>query len=263
VVPGGPTGEVAIRIVRPLGLPTPAPVVVYGHGGGWVFGDPGTRDRVVRELAVAAHAVVVFVDYIRVPEARHLVQVRQGETVLAWIAEHGAMAGSTRAASPSRATAPAPISRPCRRCSPGDRPGVDLAAQVLFFPTVDAGFDSGSYREFAAGPYLDEPTMRWFWDHYLPDVSRRVDPTASPLRASLDALRGLPPALVITSESDVLRDEGESYARRLAEAGVDVTAVRYLGTMHAFVVLDALARTPAARAAIAQAGGFLRDRLSS
>jgi acetyl esterase/lipase len=135
------------------------------------------------------------------------------------------------------------------------------AAQVLFFPTVDASFDTDSYRQFAAGPYLDEPTMRWFWNHYLPDVSRRGDPTASPLRASLDALHGLPPALVITAESDVLRDEGESYARRLADAGVDVTAVRYLGTIHAFVVLDALAGTPAARAAITQAGSFLRDRL--
>jgi acetyl esterase/lipase len=263
VIPGGPTGEVAIRIVRPLGLATPAPVVVYSHGGGWVFGDPGTHDRVVRELAVAAHAALVFVDYTRAPEARHPVQVRQGEILLAWIAEHGAMAGldpgrvavAGDSSGANLATVWAMLS--------GDRPGIDLAAQVLFFPTVDAGFDSGSYREFAAGPYLDEPTMRWFWDHYLPDVSRRVDPTASPLRASLDALRGLPPALVITAESDVLRDEGESYARRLAEAGVDVTAVRYLGTMHAFVVLDALARTPAARAAIAQAGGFLRDRLSS
>jgi acetyl esterase len=263
VIPGGPTGEVPVRIVRPLGLATPAPAVVYGHGGGWVFGDPGTHDRLVRELAAAANAAVIFVDYTPAPEARHPVQVHQGETVLAWIAEHGptlgldagriAVAGDSSGA--NLATVWAMLAK--------DRPGINLAAQVLFFPTVDASFDTDSYRRFAAGPYLDAPTMRWFWNHYLPDVSRRGDPTASPLRASLDALHGLPPALVITAESDVLRDEGESYARRLADAGVDVTAVRYLATIHAFVVLDALARTPAARAAITQAGSFLRDRLGT
>lgn len=129
VIPGGPTGEVAIRIVRPLGLATPAPVVVYGHGGGWVFGDPGTHDRVVRELAVAAHAALVFVDYTRAPEARHPVQVRQGEILLAWIAEHGAMAGldpgrvavAGDSSGANLATVWAMLSR--------DRPGIDLAAQ--------------------------------------------------------------------------------------------------------------------------------------
>jgi acetyl esterase len=134
VIPGGPTGEVAIRIVRPLGVPTPAPVVVYGHGGEWVFGDPGTHERLVRELAVAAHAVVVFVDYTRVPEARHPVQVRQGETVLAWITEHGASAGldpggvavAGDSSGANLATVWAMLSR--------DRPGIDLAAQVLLFP---------------------------------------------------------------------------------------------------------------------------------
>jgi acetyl esterase len=250
---------VAIRIVRPLGLPTRAPAVVYGHGGGWVFGDPGTHDRLVRELAVAAHAAVIFVP---ASEAKYPVQVHQGETVLAWIAEHGATAGldpgrvavAGDSSDANLATVWAMLTR--------DRPAIDLAAQVLFFSTVDAVFNTDSYREFAGEPYVDEPTMRWFWDDHFPDVSRCVDPTASPLRASLDALHGLPPALVVTAGSDVLRDEGENYARRLADAGVDVTAVRYLGTIHAFVVLDALARTPAARAAIAEAGSFLRDRLA-
>jgi acetyl esterase len=216
----------------------------------------------VRELAAAAHAAVIFVDYARAPEARHPIAVQQGQAVLDWVAHNGpavgldpgrvAVAGDSSGA--NLATVWAMLAK--------DRPGVRLAAQVLFFPTVDAGFDSDSYRQFAAGPYLDERTMRWFWDHYLPDHADRVDPTASPLRAPLDALRGLPPALVITAESDVLRDEGEAYARRLADAGVGVTAVRYLGTIHAFVVLDALAHTPAARAAIAQAGSFLHERLT-
>jgi acetyl esterase len=259
---GGPTGEVAIRIVRPPDLFGDAAVVVYGHGGGWVFGDRHTHDRLTRELAIAARAAVVFVDYARAPEQHHPVQVQQGAAVLEWIVEgrpsrldpqRVAVAGDSSGA--NLATVWARLEQ--------QRSGRPLAAQVLFFPTVDARFDTPSYAEFADGPYLDQPAMRWFWDRYLPDAARRADPTASPLRAPLDALRGLPPALVITAEADVLRDEGEAYARRLEDAGVEVTATRYLGTIHAFVVLDALARTPAARAAIAQAGAFLRERLSS
>jgi acetyl esterase len=259
---GGPTGEIAIRIVRPPELLGDAPVIVYGHGGGWVLGDRHTHDRLTRDLAMAAHAAVVFVDYARAPEHHHPVQVEQGAAVLEWIAEGSAsrldpqrvaVAGDSSGA--NLATVWASIEQ--------QRSGRQLAAQVLFFPTVDARFDTPSYAAYADGPYLDEAAMRWFWDQYLPDSSRRADPTASPLRAPLEALRGLPPALVITAEADVLRDEGEAYARRLQDAHVEVTATRYLGTIHAFVVLDALASTPAARAAIAQAGAFLRERLSS
>jgi acetyl esterase len=261
IVPGGPTGEIAVRIVRPPELIGDAPAVVYGHGGGWVFGDRHTHARLIRELAIASDAAVVFVDYARAPEHRHPVQVLQGAAALAWIAESGrsagldpervAVAGDSSGA--NLATVWARLER--------QRSGRSLAAQVLFFPTVAAEFDTPSYREFATGPYLDEPAMRWFWDHYLPDRERRADPLASPLHATLDDLQGLPPTLVITAEADVLRDEGEAYARRLEDAGVEVTAARYLGTIHAFVVLDALARTPAARAAVAQAGAFLRERL--
>jgi acetyl esterase len=183
--------------------------------------------------------------------------------VLRWIAKHGAAAGLD----PHRVAVAGDSSganlATVWAMQAHDHAGVCLAAQVLFFPTVDAGFNTGSYREFAAGPYLDAPAMHWFWDHYEPDVERRSEPTAAPLHAPLPMLRRLPPTLVITAEADVLRDEGEAYARRLIDAGVDVTAVRYLGAIHAFVVLDALARTPPARAAVAQAGSFLRDRLAS
>jgi acetyl esterase len=260
---GGPTGEVAIRIVRPPQRRGRAPAVVYGHGGGWVFGDRHTHDRLTRELALAADAAVVFVDYARAPEHQHPVQLEQGAAVLEWIAEAGASAGLDRhRVAVAGDSSGANLATVWARLAP-QRSGHPLAGQVLFFPTVDAGFDTPSYREFADGPYLDEPAMRWFWNHYLPDPDGRADSTASPLRAPLEQLRGLPPALVITAEADVLRDEGEAYARRLQDAGVEVTATRYLGTIHAFVVLDALAHTPAARAAIAQAGTFLRERLSS
>jgi acetyl esterase len=260
-VPGRDRAPVPVRIFRPPGVDRRLPVVVYGHGGGWVFGDGGTHGRLVAELAIAARAAVVFIDYNRAPEARHPTQVRQGIDVLRWLADDGssadldarrvAVAGDSSGA--NLATVWAMLS-----ATEGVLP---VSAQALFFPTVDAGFDTGSYEEFAAGPYLDRPAMRWFWDQYLPDHVRRRDATASPLRAELPLLAGLPPTLVITAEADVLRDEGEAYARLLVEAGVEVTAVRYLGAIHAFVVLDALAATPPARAAVAQAGGFLRDHL--
>jgi acetyl esterase len=263
IIPGGPTGSVPVRIVRPPGLLGTAPVVVYGHGGGWVFGDRHTHDRLIRELAIASEAAIVFVDYALAPEHRHPVQVLQGAAVLQWIAEGDRSAGlDPQRVAVAGDSSGANLATVWARLEQ-QRSGRPLAGQVLFFPTVAAGFDTPSYREFAAGPYLDARAMRWFWDHYLPDPQGRADPRASPLHATLDELRGLPPALVITAEADVLRDEGEAYARRLEDAGVGVTATRYLGTIHAFVVLDALARTPAARSAVAQAGAFLRDRLWS
>jgi acetyl esterase/lipase/ribosomal protein S18 acetylase RimI-like enzyme len=207
--------------VRPPELLGDAPVIVYGHGGGWVLGDRHTHDRLTRDLAMAAHAAVVFVDYARAPEHHHPVQVEQGAAVLEWIAEGSAsrldpqrvaVAGDSSGA--NLATVWASIEQ--------QRSGRQLAAQVLFFPTVDARFDTPSYAAYADGSYLDEAAMRWFWDQYLPDSSQRADPTASPLRAPVAALRGLPPALVITAEADVLRDEGEAYARRLQDAGVEV-----------------------------------------
>jgi acetyl esterase len=134
----------------------------------------------------------------------------------------------------------------------GDRPQELLVS-------ADNDLVTDSYLEFAEGPFLTRNAMKWFWSHYAPDIARRTEPTASPLRASLDQLQGLPPALILTAEFDVLCDEGEAYAHRLSRAGVSVTAVRYLGTIHAFTVLNALAETPAARAAISQANRVLRE----
>jgi len=142
-----------------------------------------------------------------------------------------------------------------------ERGGPALRAQVLFYPVTDANFDDGSYNEFANGPWLTRDAMKWFWDAYAPNAADRAKVTASPLRASIDELKGLPPALVITDENDVLRDEGEAYARKLTEAGVPVTSVRYNGTIHDFVMLNALAETPATRAAIAQANATLKAAL--
>ena len=133
--------------------------------------------------------------------------------------------------------------------------------QVLFYPVTDASFDTDSYHQFAEGYFLRRDAMQWFWDQYTTDPAQRAEITASPLRASLEELAGLPPALVITGQADVLRDEGEAYAAKLRAAGVPVTAVRYHGIIHDFVMLNALRDTHAATAAIAQAKATLRAAL--
>ena len=142
-----------------------------------------------------------------------------------------------------------------------ERGGPKIAFQVLFYPVTGANFETGSYNTFADGPWLTRPAMEWFWNAYLPDVAARRQITATPLNASLDQLKGLPDALVIVDENDVLRDEGEAYARKLSQAGVRVTSVRYNGTIHDFVLLNALTDTPAVRSALQTANNALKAAL--
>jgi acetyl esterase len=252
-VPGGPAGEVSIRIVRPCGATGQLPVIVYLHGGGWVIGNADTHDRLIRELAVGANAAVVFPNYSRSPEAKYPTSVEESYAVAVWVALHGAEQNLD----------------PSRIAVAGDSVGGNMAAaltllakqrgdvsfvqQVLFYPVTDANFDTESYHQFAEGYFLRRDAMQWFWDQYTTDPTQRAEITTSPLRASLNELGDLPPALVITGEADVLRDEGEAYAAKLRAAGVPVTAARYQGIIHDFVVLNAMRGTRAADAAIAQA----------
>lgn len=261
-ITGGPTGEVDIRIVRPTNARDTLPVVLHCHGGGWILGDKDTHDRMTRELAAEAGAVVVFVNYTPAPEAQYPVQNEQAYAALEWAASNASELGTG----------------PHRLALVGDsvggnmvaaltlmttqRQGPEVAAQVLFYPVTDARLDTPTYERFADGPWLTRPAMEWFWNAYLPDHPRRSEPTASPLRASDEQLSRVPQALVINGDNDVLRHEGEAYARRLALAGVRVTQVRYSGTIHDFVLLNPISDTPAPRAAIAQAGRFLRDVLA-
>ena len=143
-----------------------------------------------------------------------------------------------------------------------DRGDVHFVHQSLYYPVTDAGMDTDSYAQFAEGYYLTAKAMAWFWDAYAPDVARRSEPYASPLRASDEQLAELPPALVIVDEADVLRDEGEAYAARLRAAGVEVTAVRYDGTTHDFMMLNPLSSSRATRAAVAQSIAVLREALA-
>jgi acetyl esterase len=253
---------IEIRIVRPKGSNAILPVVMYFHGGGWVLNNKDAHDRLIRELAIGSGAMVVFVEYSRSPEVTFPVAIEEAYAATSWIAENGnaikadtgriAVAGDSSGA--NMATVVALLAK--------KRGGPHIIYQVLFSPTLDANFDTASYRQFSEGYFLSRKHMQWFWDQYTPDKSARLKVTASPLRASIDELSGMPSALIITGEADVLRDEGEAYARKLMEAGVEVTAVRYLGTIHAFVFLNELSSTPAAIAAIDQANRHLQRAFS-
>jgi acetyl esterase len=260
-VPGGPHGQVSVRIVRPEGATGTLPAVMYFHGGGWVLGDKDTHDRLVRELAVGAQAAVVFVNYTPSPEAHYPTAIEQAYAATRWVAEQGASAGldTSRLVVVGDSVGGNMVAAVTLMAK--QRGGPRFAHQVLFYPVTNADFDSDSYREFSDGYFLSRAAMQWFWDQYTPDPAERAEITASPLRASINDLIGLPPALVITGEADVLRDEGEAYAAKLRQAGVPVTAVRYEGIIHDFVMLNALRGTQAAQAAITQANTMLHDAL--
>ena len=259
VLPIGPTGSTRIRVLRPEGAQGTLPVIVYFHGAGWVMEDTQTHGRLVRELAVGANAVVVFVDYERSPEQRYPVAIEQDYAVTDYFAKNPAEFGADAsrlviAGDSVGGNMVAVVSLLAK-----ERSGPAIAGQLLFYPVTDASISTPSYQEFAEGPWLTKTAMAWFWDAYLPDVSQRDDVHVSPINASEAHLRGQAPALVINGDNDVLRDEGEAYARKLIAAGVPTTSVRYSGTIHDFVMLNALAHTHAARAAIAESIRFLKD----
>lgn len=252
-----------VRVVKPAGADGPLPVVLYIHGAGWVFGNAHTHDRLVRELAVGAGAAVVFPDYSLSPEARYPVAINQNYATAQWIQASGASYGldTTRVAVAGDSVGGNMAAALTLQAK--ERGDIELKAQVLFYPVTDASFDTDSYLQFAEGYFLRRDGMQWFWDQYTTNPVERAEITASPLRATRDQLAGLPQALVITAEADVLRDEGEAYADKLREAGVPVTAVRYAGAIHDFVMLNALRGTHAAEAAINQATAFLGKALNN
>jgi acetyl esterase len=258
ILPGGPGSRLQVRILRPKNAPASLPVILYVHGAGWVFGSTKTHDRLVRELCVGAQAAVVFPTYSLSPEARYPVAIEEIYAVAAWIAssgpdmgleaDHLAIAGDSVGG--NMATAVTLLAK--------QRGGPKIGQQLLFYPVTDASFDTQSYRDYAEGFPLRRDAMQWFWEQYMGVTGDMSKITASPLRASLEQLSGLPPAMVITAEMDVLRDEGEAYANRLREAGVRVCSARFQGICHDFVMLNSLSGTTAARGAIALAIQWLQ-----
>jgi acetyl esterase len=261
VIPGGPSGTVSIRIFRPVGSTGDLPVLLYTHGAGWVFGNSHTHNRLVRELTVRADAATVFVNYSASPEAKYPTAIEEIYAALLWIAEQGAEHGLDGSRIAVAGDSVGGNMTAAVTLLAKERGGPALAGQLLFYPVTDASFDTSSYHQFAEGYFLSREGMLWYWDQYTTDPAERAQITASPLRASLKQLTGLPPALVIVAEADVLRDEGEAYAAKLRAAGVPTTAVRYEGIIHDFVMVNAMRDTHAAVAATRQGGEFLHDVL--
>ncbi|MFH8934088.1 alpha/beta hydrolase [Streptomyces griseosporeus] len=260
-VDAGEWGTVRTRIIKPKGATGPLPVVFYIHGAGWVFGDDKTHDRLFRELTIGAGAAGVFPVYDWAPEKGYPTQVEQNYAVGQWLQENGADHGlDTSRVAVAGESVGGCMSAVFAQMNK-DRGGLALKAQILLYPVTGPDFDTQSYHQFAEHYYLTRDGMKWFWDAYTTDETKREEKYASPLRATLEDLSGLPPALVITAEADVLRDGGELYANKLREAGVEVTAVRISGTVHDFMLLDSLRDTPATNVARKLSVDALREAL--
>jgi acetyl esterase len=256
-------GDVRVRIVRPPDAVGTLPVILYMHGGGWVLGNAGTHDRLVRELAVGTGAAVAFVEYDRSPEAQYPVALEQGYATARWIVREGAANQLDRNRIAVAGDSVGGNMTAALTLMAKERGDVRFVHQSMYYPVTDAAMDTGSYEQFAEGYFLTAKMMAWFWDAYEPDPGRRLEPLASPIRASDEQLGGLPPAFVIVGEADVLRDEGEAYAARLRAAGTEVTTIRYDGITHDFMMLNPLSDTNATRAAISQAIATLRHALNT
>lgn len=255
--------EFSVQIVKPSAVEEPLPAIVFFHGGGWVLGGFDTHGRMVRELAVQSRAAVVFVDYARAPEVRFPVPVEQCYRALTWVAERGHSIGLDAARIAVAGDSAGGNLAASIAVMAAQRGGPHIRLQALLYPITNCDFTTASYREFESGLNLDAAAMRWFWSHYAPDETARTHPLASPLRASLDELGSLPRALVITAECDVLRDEGEAYAHKLASAGVPVTAVRFGGVLHSFMMIDQLAQEWQSASAMRLLSSELRQALGT
>ncbi|MET3981849.1 acetyl esterase [Mucilaginibacter sp. UYP25] len=250
-----------LNIVRPKGKKGLLPVFVFIHGGGWVLGDFPTHERMVRDLVVLSGCVGVFVNYTRTPEAKYPTQINEVYSAVKWVAEHGkeinvngenlAIVGNSVGGNMTAVTT----------ILAKEQNGPKIKLQIMFWPIVDANFETESYKMYGDQRFLTTPTMKWMYDMYIPDTEKRIDIHASPLQATVEQLTGLPPALIQVAENDILRDEGEAYGRKLEQAGVKVTTVRYNGVIHDFGLLNGLANIPQTKSLFVQAAAELNKYL--
>lgn len=253
---------VKLYIMAPEHVAGKPGVLLFIHGGVWIVGNFQNHRRLLRDLVVGSGQIGVFVEYTPLPEAKYPTQMEENYAALKWVAAHAhefgadgsriAIAGNSVGGNMSAALA----------LMAKDKKGPKIALQVLFIPATDASVDTESYHEFGTERFLARAFMKYGWDLYAPDEKTRNSPYVSPLRASNEELKGLPPALVITAENDPLRDEGEAYARKLKEAGVAVAATRYNGMIHDFVLLNAIHDVPGVQAAIEEASDAIRVALN-
>ena len=253
--------SIKLTLVRPAGAKGVLPAFMFFHGGGWILGDFATHERFVRDLVADSGAVAVFVNYTPSPESRYPAAINEAYAATKWVAENGAqinvdgkrLAVAGNSVGGNMAAVVALMAK--------EKGAPALRSQVLFWPVTNASFENSSYDEFANDHFLTRNMMKWFWDAYTTDPAQRQEIYASPLLATAEQLKGLPPALVQTAEKDVLRDEGEAYARKLDAAGVSVVTTRYNGMIHDFGLLNVLGGVPETRAALHQASEELRMRL--
>lgn len=250
-----------LTIVKPEHASSTLPVFMFFHGGGWVLGDFPTHERLVRDMVNASGAAAVFVNYQPSPEAHFPVAITQAYDATKWVAEHGAEIGvdGKRLALVGNSVGGNMVAAVALQAKQFKTPAIRY--DVMLWPVTDARFDTASYDQFADGHFLTKNMMKWFWDNYTVSEKDRNNILASPLRATTEQLKGLPPTLIQTAELDVLRDEGEAFGRKLDAAGVPVTVTRYNGMIHDYGLLNALSQEPTVRTAINQAGEELSSHL--
>ena len=247
--------------MRPAGDNTVLPVFMFFHGGGWILGDYKTHERLVRDLVVNSGAVAVFVNYSPSPEAHYPVAINQAYQATKWVAEHGAEINvdPTRLAVVGNSVGGNMAAVVALMAKKASNPAIKY--QVLLWPVTNDDFENASFKQFAKGYFLSKPEMIWMWNAYTKNPDDRKEITATPFKATAAQLKGLPPALVITEENDILRDEGEGYAKNLNAAGVAVVSVRYNGTIHDFGLINPLASNATTEAMILQVSAELKKQL--
>jgi acetyl esterase/lipase len=252
---------IKLHIMKPEGATGTLPVFMFIHGGGWILGDFPTHQRLMRDLVVLSGFASVFVNYTRTPDAAYPQAIHEIYAATKWVAENGheigvdgknlAIAGNSVGGNMSAVTT----------ILAKERGGPEIKFQLLMWPIVDADFDTKSYRKFGTQRFLTKSLMSWMYDMYIPEPEKRKDIHASPLQATVEQLKGLPPALIQVAENDILRDEGEAYGRKLAEAGVPVTTIRYIGVIHDWGMLNGLAHIPETRSLVEHGAAELKKYL--
>lgn len=251
---------VKMYIMKPTqAIGTPG-VLLFLHGGVWIVGNFQNHQRLLRDLVVGSGQIGVFVEYTPLPAARFPTQLEESYAALKWISEHAGEFGTDGSRIAVAGNSVGGEMTAALSLMAKDRNGPKISYQVLFIPATDASVDTESYHEYGTGRFLSRAFMEYGWNLYAPDAKTRDNPYVSPLRASIDELRGLPPALVITAENDPLRDEGEAYARKLAVAGVAVRHTRHDGMIHYFYAMPR--PIPRAGEALAAIGGEIAEALA-
>jgi len=254
--------SVKIYIMKPEHVTGKPGVLLFIHGGVWIVGNFQNHQRLLRDLVVGSGQIGVFVEYTSLPKARFPTQLDQSYAVLKWVASHAEEFGADGSRIAVAGNSVGGNMTAALSLMAKDRSGPKISYQVMMIPATDASVDTASYHEYGTGRFLARAFMKYGWDLYAPDAATRNNPYVSPLRASLQQLKGLPPALVITAENDPLRDEGEAYARKLKEAGVSVIATRYNGMIHDFVLLNGIQSDPEPQAAIRQMSAEIKAHLA-